>query len=146
MLLAVTAACAAPAALRGQDTAVVEPSHAWIARVSALGTSGTQLTGTVQLRPTGKANEYTATVDLRGAKLGNQIPWSISSGSCGEPSATELGDRVAYRVIQASADGTSRLNVTLKLIIPPALYHVDFFAGPAERDRVVSCGPLVPAP
>lgn len=120
------------------------PSRPWVARVAALGTSGTQLTGTVRLTPSDKPEEYKVSIDFRGAKLGNKVPWGIATGQCGEASAVEVGNRVQYRIIEASADGTARANSTLKLALSDnSTYHVNFYASPTERERIVSCGPLV---
>lgn len=121
-----------------------DAAHAWVSRVSALGTSGTQLFGTVRLSPSGKSGEYKVAIELRGAKLGNKIPWSISTGQCGEQSSTEIGNRVQYRTIEASADGTARVSSTLQVnLTDNSSYHVNFYASPTERERIVSCGPLV---
>ena len=119
--------------------------RSFVSRVAAVGTSGTQLFGTVRLTPTSTAGEYSVAIDLRGAKLGNRIPWAIATGQCSEPSSTELGDRVQYRVLQASADGTAQMKGSVRVALNErSVYHVSFFASPTERDRVVSCGPLVP--
>jgi hypothetical protein len=147
--LVVLAACASGgssgggAAATPSSDAVASSSRPWIARVSALGTSGTQLYGTIRLTPTQTPGEFRVMGDLRGAKLGNQIPWSINTGQCGEPSSAELGDRVAYHLFVAGADGMARLSATIKLPIADGeAYHVNFYASPTDRERVVSCGPL----
>ena len=127
-------AAGAPASSNGPTfTAALQPAAS----------TGTRIVGSLKLIPTAPG-EYRAELSIRNAGgMQNKYPWIIKTGQCGETSARELGNPVAYRMLETGSDGSARINASVKVpLTASGVYHVDILKSPTERDAVVSCGVL----
>jgi hypothetical protein len=159
LLLSVSAAACAsgassaetsPAPSAASSTTAAAPAgtlgRTLVASLQPVNTSGNRIIGTAKLTPTG-TNEYRAELQIRnGGGTQNKFPWVIRPGGCGDDSRDVLGNELAYRVLETTADGTARINSSLKVQIPDGLNHINILKGPGSADRevVVSCGLLSP--
>ena len=130
-------------------TALVRPAAGpatLVATLNATNQAGAnKIFGNVKLTPSGDG-EYRVDLSIRngGGPL-NKYPWIIRTGQCGESAGTELGNPVAYRMLETTGDGTARIvNAKMKLEIPEGVHHVDVLKSPTEREVVVACGVLSP--
>jgi hypothetical protein len=120
------------------------PPEVLVATLAPTNASGNRIVGTVRLSPSNKPGELRALVEIRGGNFQNRFPWIVRTGQCGER-GEDVGTPAGYRNIETSADGTARLNSTVKITLAEGTtYHVDILASPTERDHVVSCGVLSP--
>ena len=117
-----------------------------VATLNATNQSGAnRIFGNIKLTPR-DGGEYRVDMSIRNAGgAQNKYPWIIRGGQCGESAGTELGNPLAYRMLETTGDGTARLaNVPLKLEIPEGVFHVDLLKSPTDRETVVACGVLSP--
>jgi hypothetical protein len=131
----------APAASADASTSGTRPL---VASLQPINTSGNRLIGTVKLTPT-SASEYRAEVQIRnGGGVQNKFPWVIRPGQCGDDGRDVLGNELAYRVLETTADGTARIAAPLRIQIPVGAFHVNVLKGTSAADRevVVACGVL----
>ena len=119
-----------------------------VATLNATNQAGTnRIFGNVKLTPSGDG-EYRLDMSIRnGGGPQNKYPWIIRSGQCGESAGTEVGNPVAYRMLETTGDGTARIvNAKMKLDIPEGVHRVDILKSPTDREIVVACGVLSPQP
>lgn len=131
---------ATPAFAQG-DSAKARPL---VASLQPTNNAGNRIIGTVKLTPNG-SDGFKAEVQIRnGGGTQNKFPWVIRPGGCGDDTRDVLGNELAYRVLETTADGTARLNAPLKLSIPEGTHHVNVLKGVSSVDRetVVACGVL----
>jgi hypothetical protein len=117
-----------------------------VATLNATNAAGAnRIFGNVKLTPSGDG-EYRVDLSIRnGGGAQNKYPWIIRSGQCGESASTEVGNPVAYRMLETTGDGTARnVNAKIKLEIPDGVHRVDVLKSPTEREVVVACGVLSP--
>ena len=115
-----------------------------VATLNATNSAGAnRIFGNVKLTPSGEG-EYRVDMSIRnGGGAQNKYPWIIRSGQCGESAGTEVGNPVAYRMLETTGDGTARIvNAKIKLEIPDGVHRVDILKSPTEREVVVACGVL----
>ena len=112
--------------------------------VATLSPASSPVTGLVRLQPTNRAGEVRATITVRGAPIGAQLPWHVRQGRCDE-NGPELGAQAAYRTLDVRADGTADLRVTLPITVPTTgTYSVRVLLDRSQMDRIVACGVLSP--
>lgn len=135
-------ACTSAASANTERGSAVVQGASLVATLVPNNAAGNRLVGTVRLTPTKKPGEFRAVIDIRGGNFQNRFPWMIRTGQCGE-GGEDVGTPVDYRMIETRADGTARLNSTVKITLPEGrTYHVDILAGPTDRETIVSCGVL----
>jgi len=116
-----------------------------VASLQPLNNAGNRLLGTLRLVPNG--TEYRVDFQIRnGGGPQNKFPWAIRPGGCGDDSRDVIGNELAYRVLETTADGTARLNTSLRLQISEGVHHVNVLKGTsgADRETIVACGILAP--
>jgi len=131
----------APATQSGASSA---PARTLVASLSPMNNAGNRILGSVKLTPTG-TDGYRAEVEIRnGGGPQNKYPWVIRPGQCGDDNRDVLGNELAYRVLETTADGTVRITAPLRLRIPEGVFHINVLkgTGPSDREVVVSCGVL----
>jgi hypothetical protein len=147
LVLLATAACAGASSSGGAPSPASSSeasSRSLVASLQPINTSGNRLIGTVKLTPT-NASEYRAEVQIRnGGGVQNKFPWVIRPGQCGDDGRDVLGNELAYRVLETTADGSARIAAPLRVQIPAGAYHVNVLKGTSSSDRevVVACGVL----
>lgn len=110
----------------------------WSGSLQAQGGSG--ITGSFKaLVAEGKTN---VTVNLANAMAGQQLPWHVHEGSCGNDMGI-VGSASAYPVIVVGNDGKASTSATLSLQLDEAKdYFVNVHASPTNLQTIVACGDL----
>ena len=83
-----------------------------------------------------------ATINIKGAKANDSLPWHVHSGTCGSANAPIVGEASAYSAIAVNdkGEGTAHAKVTARLE-PNGQYIVNVHKSATDL-TVVSCGAL----
>lgn len=142
LALAATVGCAS-AGTSGGDTATDAASTT--PRLGGVFQSGGGgLAGEVNIAPTSRAGEFRATLSIRGASAGQQLPWHVHAGRCNSSTpGVVAGSLVAYQLIQVRGDGTADHTQTVRTsLAPDQTYYVDVHASRSDMERIVGCADL----
>jgi hypothetical protein len=104
--------------------------------------NGSTVSGTAAVQ-TKDGDSLVATIQVKGAKLGERNPWHVHIGGC-DSSGAPVGEATRYAPITIREDGTgeSTARVTATLTVGTA-YSVNVHRSPSDL-AVISCGNLRP--
>ena len=133
---------AVAAALAG----TIAVGHSWKASLSPVGESTVsgEATVTSDTPPTDTTQPATlnASINVKGGKSGDALPWHVHSGTCGTRSAPIVGSASDYAPITVGegGDGTASAKLTTPLA-PNGQYIVNVHKSKDDLS-VISCGAL----
>jgi hypothetical protein len=112
----------------------------WSATIRPI--DGSTVTGTATAT-LGAGDSLTVTIQVKGGKSGETLPWHLHSGGCDKPGAV-LGDASQYEpmVVAEDMSGTETAHVVVKLNVGVP-YSVNVHKSTADMS-VISCGNLRP--
>lgn len=113
----------------------------WTGTIQGMG-SGARINGTAVVRVQESGTQ--ATVTLRNAPAGEQLPWHVHEGGCDSPGGAIVGTPGAYPPVSVAANGqaTATANLPGVRLNEAGRYKVNFHASPTEMGTIVACADL----